>query len=147
MALCPGQAGWASTRKVKLIWTAARDSEWQWHQLGHVQISTLLQTDNHASTPPLSFYRPGVFPPPNQVHQSTEGNYNYYYTTTVLRLSGLCPWQHKWADTRRNIHSLTPIVVLHRPVGVPTGWYPNIVSLFAIFWSKMKITQADAPTD
>jgi len=32
----------------------ARDSEWQWHQLGHMQICTLLQTGNHASTPPLS---------------------------------------------------------------------------------------------
>jgi len=33
----------------------ARDSEWQWHQLGHMQVCTSLQTDNHASTPPLSF--------------------------------------------------------------------------------------------
>jgi len=31
------------------------DSERQWHQLGHMQVCTLLQTDNHASTPPLSF--------------------------------------------------------------------------------------------
>jgi len=32
---------------------------WQWHQLDHMQIiCTLLQTDNHASTSPLSFYRP-----------------------------------------------------------------------------------------
>ena len=37
--------------------TEARDSEWQWHQLGHMQICTSLQTNNHASTPPLSFYR------------------------------------------------------------------------------------------
>jgi len=35
--------------------TEARDSEWQWHQLGHMQVCNLLQTDNHASTPPLSF--------------------------------------------------------------------------------------------
>jgi len=35
--------------------TEARDSEWQWHQLGHMQVCTSLQTDNHASTPPLSF--------------------------------------------------------------------------------------------
>jgi len=28
---------------------------WQWHQLDHMQVCTLLQTDNHASTPPLSF--------------------------------------------------------------------------------------------
>jgi len=31
--------------------TEARDSEWQWHWLGHMQVCILLQTDNHASTP------------------------------------------------------------------------------------------------
>jgi len=36
--------------------TEARDSEWQWHQLGHVQVSTSLQTDNHASNAPLITY-------------------------------------------------------------------------------------------
>jgi len=30
--------------------TEARDSEWQWHQLGHMQVCISLQTDNHAST-------------------------------------------------------------------------------------------------
>jgi len=39
-----------------LNFTEARDSEWQWHQLGHMQVCTLLQTDNHASTSPLSFF-------------------------------------------------------------------------------------------
>jgi len=34
-------------------------SEWQWHQLGHMQVCTLLQTDNHASTPPLVFLQAG----------------------------------------------------------------------------------------
>jgi len=42
--------------KTNLNFTEARDSEWQWHQLGHMQVCTLLQTDNHASTPPLSFF-------------------------------------------------------------------------------------------
>jgi len=42
--------------KTNLDFTEARDSEWQWHQLGYMQVCTLLQTDNHASTPPLSFY-------------------------------------------------------------------------------------------
>jgi len=41
--------------KTNLDFTAARDSEWQWHQLGHMQVYTSLQTDNHASTSPLSF--------------------------------------------------------------------------------------------
>ena len=49
--------------KTNLDFTGARDSEWQWHQLGHMQVCTSLQTDNHASTPPLSFfYRPDALP-------------------------------------------------------------------------------------
>ena len=44
--------------KTNLYFTEARDSEWQWHQPGHMQqVCTSLQTDNHASTPPLTFYR------------------------------------------------------------------------------------------
>jgi len=36
---------------------------WQWHQLDHMQIIyTALQTDNHASTSPLSFYRLDALP-------------------------------------------------------------------------------------
>ena len=41
--------------KTNLDFTEARDSEWQRHQLGRMQVCTSLQTDNHASTPPLSF--------------------------------------------------------------------------------------------
>jgi len=37
--------------KTNLDFTEARDSEWQWHQLGHMQACTSLQTDNHTSTP------------------------------------------------------------------------------------------------
>jgi len=49
--------------KTNLDFTEARDSEWQLHQLGHMQVCTLLQTDNHASAPPLSFlYRPDALP-------------------------------------------------------------------------------------
>jgi len=39
--------------KTNLDFTGARDSEWQWHLLGHMQVCTSLQTDNHASIPPL----------------------------------------------------------------------------------------------
>jgi len=45
--------------KTNLDFTEARDSEWQWHQLGHMQVCNWLQTDNHASTPPLSFLQAG----------------------------------------------------------------------------------------
>jgi len=55
--------------KTNLDFTEARDSEWQWHQLGHVQVCTSLQTDNHASNPPLSFLQAGCpsFHPTNSV--------------------------------------------------------------------------------
>jgi len=45
--------------KTKLDFTEARDSEWQWHQLGHMQACTSFQTDNHASTSPLRFLQAG----------------------------------------------------------------------------------------
>ena len=45
--------------KTNLDFTGARDSEWQWHQLGHMQVCTSLLTDNHANTPPLSFLHAG----------------------------------------------------------------------------------------
>ena len=45
--------------KTNLDFSEARDSEWQWHQLGYMQVCTLLQTNNHASTPPLSFLQTG----------------------------------------------------------------------------------------
>ena len=40
--------------KTNLDFTEVTDSEWQWHQLGHMQVCISLQTDNHASTPPLN---------------------------------------------------------------------------------------------
>jgi len=45
--------------KTNLDFTEARDSEWHWHQLGHMQVCISLQTDNHVSTPPLSFLQAG----------------------------------------------------------------------------------------
>ena len=45
--------------KTNLDFTEARDSEWQWHQLEHMQVCTSLQTDNHSNTPPLSFLQAG----------------------------------------------------------------------------------------
>jgi len=56
------RVSWYQKGKTNLDFTEARDSEWQWHQLGHMQICTSLQTNNHASTPPLCFYRPDVLP-------------------------------------------------------------------------------------
>ena len=59
--------------KTNLDSTEARHSEWQWHPLGHMQVCTLLQTDNHASNQLLRFTGRMPFLPPNKQHQSTEG--------------------------------------------------------------------------
>ena len=45
--------------KTNLDFTEARDSEWQWRQLGHMQVCTSLQADNHTSTLLLSFLQAG----------------------------------------------------------------------------------------
>jgi len=52
-------AGWYQKGKTNLDFAEARDSEWQWHQLGHMHVCLSLQADNHASTPPLSFLQAG----------------------------------------------------------------------------------------
>jgi len=70
--------------KTNLHFTEARDSEWQWHQLDCMQVCTSLQTDNHASTPPLSFLQTRC--PTNSVkalkaHDNTEqtGNPKFHF--------------------------------------------------------------------
>jgi len=66
--------------KTNLDFTEARDSEWQWHQLDHMQVCTSHVTDNHASTSPLSLLQAGCRScrPTNSVKalkaKSTEGN-------------------------------------------------------------------------
>jgi len=60
--------------KTNLDFTEARNSEWQWHQLGFTQVCISLQTDNHASSSPLSFFTGRMpFLLPNQQRLSTEG--------------------------------------------------------------------------
>jgi len=64
---------WYQKGTANLDFTEARDSEWQWHQLDHMQVCTSLKTDNHASTPPLRFFTGRMhFLPLYQQHQSTE---------------------------------------------------------------------------
>jgi len=67
--------------KISLDFTEARDSEWQWHQLGHMQVCTLLHTDNHANTSPLRFLQAGCpsCHPTNsdKTLKENEGAYNH----------------------------------------------------------------------
>jgi len=79
--------------KTNLDFTEARDSEWQWHQLGHMQVCTTLRAKNHASILPLSFIIDRMpFLPPNQQHQSIEGKYSHTYNNNN-HLTAVCPGQ------------------------------------------------------
>jgi len=58
----PGLPRWASTRKVKPIWILLKQetvsgSDIRRAIMGNMQVCTALQTDNHDSTLPHSFYR------------------------------------------------------------------------------------------
>jgi len=57
--------------KTNLVFTEARDIEWQLHQLGHMHVCISLMTDNHVSTLPLVFYRPDALPATQPTASST----------------------------------------------------------------------------
>ena len=93
--------------KTNLDFTEARDSEWQWHQLGHMQVCTSLQTDNHASTPQLKFFTCRIpFLPPNQQSQSTEGAKWKCAAKSNAHLMAFFPVQPGQAGTRKAKTSL-----------------------------------------
>ena len=105
--------------ETNLDFTEARDSEWQWHQLGHMQVCTLLQTDNHTSTPPLSFLQAGCpsCRPTNSIKALKAGKVrnveicrmSHTHTHTHNRSTAVCPGLPRWAGKRRNTHPLTPV--------------------------------------
>jgi len=53
-ALFPGPPEWAGIRKVKPIWILLKQETASGSGIGCMQVCTSLQTDNHASNPPLS---------------------------------------------------------------------------------------------
>jgi len=57
--------------KTNLDFTEARDSEWQWHRLGHMQVQRLAPRQ-HPTTQFFTGRMPFLIP--NQQRQSTEGN-------------------------------------------------------------------------
>jgi len=80
---------WCQKGKTNLDFTEARDSEWQWHQLGYMQVCTSLQTDNHASTSTLSFLQAGCpsCRPTNSVKALKACSDHYLRSLLSLKLS------------------------------------------------------------
>ena len=102
MALCLGLPGSVSTRKVKPIWLLLKQEtvSLQWHQLGCMQVCTSLQTDNHASTPPLSFVQAGCpsCRPTNSV-KALKAETNTEGLENLLEIVGLKWWQKMLVHT------------------------------------------------
>jgi len=61
--------------KTNLDFTEASDSEWQWHQLGHMQVCTLFQQITMPAPHHSVFTGRMPFLPPSQQCQSTEGTF------------------------------------------------------------------------
>jgi len=77
--------------KTNLDFTGARESEWQWHQLGHMQVCTSHQTDKDASTLPLKFFTGRMlFLLPNQQHQSSR--WKSWKRSWYIDIVSRCGW-------------------------------------------------------
>jgi len=93
--LCSGLTGAASARTY-LDFTEARDSEWQRHQLGHMQIYTsprqiTMPTSHHSV---FTGWMPFLLP--NQQHQSIEGNHNKITRCNAAKILHMIPWETLW---------------------------------------------------
>ena len=51
------RVSWYQKGKTSLDFTNVRDNELHWHHVGHMQVCTSLQTDNHTNTPPLRIHQ------------------------------------------------------------------------------------------
>ena len=109
--------------------TGARDSEWQWHQLGHMQICTLTQTHNHASIPPLSFLQAGC----PSCHPTN--------SIKALKAPMHCKTANKYVKTEKLILYLTVFVVQFYP-----GWVlPKLI--IRIRFTVILLLQFDLTTE
>jgi len=81
--------------KTSLDFTGARDSEWQWHQLGHMRQH--LASERQPCQHPTAQFFTGRMPflPPNQQRQSTEG---LKHSMTCNKIHYSIVRSHVWLD-------------------------------------------------
>jgi len=107
--------------KTNLDFIEAGDSEWQWHQLGHMQVCTSLQADNLPTTQFFTGRMP--FLPPNQRRQCTEGKGLQQLLVTLVFVMQIV-MIHKEKVARREIGELTTNKTTARLPGVK---HPGII--------------------
>ena len=125
--------------KTNLDFTEARDGEWQWHQLGHMQVCTSLKADNHASTTPLSFLQarcPSCHPTNSVTVHKTQHN-TYVFSTmqpphAALSKNKRYSWyviaKYQWLSPEsHNIFKVTTWIQLKKvPPFCPVQWQTTI---------------------
>ena len=74
------QVSWYQKGKTNLDFTEARDTEWQWHQLGHMQVCTT-----------LVFYRPDALP---DAQPTASKHWRQSQLVILLNLSITINWYH-----------------------------------------------------
>jgi len=107
--------------KTNLDFTEARDSEWQWHQLGHMQVCTLLQTDNHANTSPLSFLQAGC--PSCRLTNSVKAQYTQQYPNNVHIVTY---YADKFRGKSNNVPSRLALIDTQCSYSMSTAWQLNV---------------------
>jgi len=110
--------------KTNLDFTEARDSEWQRHQLGHMQVCISLQTDNHASTPPLSFLQAGC-PSCRPTNSVKALKANPAYQRNIIRT--------REALTRGHTDHFAADVIYLRKYRIPVYFFPFATFCFPSF--------------
>ena len=79
--------------KTNLDFTEARDSEWQWHQLGHMQVCTVLPTDTTPAHHHSVFYRPDALP---ATQPTASKHWRQKLTTTVAVKARSSSSSNRW---------------------------------------------------
>jgi len=98
-----------------------------------MQVCTSLQTDNHASTPPLSFFTGRMpFLPPNQQCQSTEGTLK---TSVFVRLK--CHIAARWPiEFHLSVVSHLKLSIFIHQVWVTTAWVTRCGLISTVAWCQ-----------
>ena len=132
---------------------------WQWHQLDDMQIiCTLLKTVNHASTSPLSFYRPDALfdsqptlSKPRRQSQIT-GNENVIFTASMFGLHQEPVWcwglRFPTANNMEQTACSTTYTAVIQAVSVTAATAPALMKhiLRLVNYCKNTITSAERRT-
>jgi len=110
---------WVSRhQKGKQFWILLKQEMmgWQWHQRGHMQIiCTTLQTDNHASTPPLNFLQAGCssWRPTNSVKALKAVEYHMSWLITYQCVIDVVIWVTEVTSIIVITHIRISILAIH----------------------------------